>query len=111
MIIQAFAVAFTSENHLLGTACSTSLATANYFVGTALSATFRGQLANRAMISVEKGNARFKLNASAVATACGHILADGNYLILDDFNQMQGLRIFNEGATATTYVHITYFMG
>lgn len=104
MIIQFSANPYTSESQLLGTACATALATAAYFPSTGLAA-------NRALISVSAGDTRFKLNSSAPATACGHIFADGNYVILDDVAQMQKFRIFCMGATASAYMHVTYFMG
>ena len=78
--------------------------TARYFPSSGLAA-------SRALISVELGNARFKMNGSAPATSCGHIFAAGNYLILDDVAQMQKFQVYNEGAIATTYMHVTYFMG
>ena len=108
MIIQFAAVPYSSESQLLGTACATALLTANYLPTTGLA---KNIIATRALISVEKGNARYKMNGSAPATACGHIFADGNYLILDDVAQMKNFQIFNEGATASSYVHVTYFMG
>lgn len=111
MIIQAYAVPYTNEAALLGTGCAFALATGNYAVATTTTIIYHGQRANRALISVDKANARFKLQSSAPATACGHLFADGNYLILDDVAQMQGFRLFNEGATASCYVHVTYFAG
>lgn len=108
MIIQFAASPYTSESQLLGTNCATALLTNHYFASAGIS---KGIIANRAMISVEQGNARFKLNGSAPATLCGHLLADGNYLVLDDVSQMKNLQIFNEGATASSYVHVSYFVG
>lgn len=111
MILQGYAVPFTNEAALLGTGCAFALATGNYAVSSSTTIIYQGQKANRALISISGANARFKLQSSAPATACGHIFADGNYLILDDAAQMQGFRLFNEGATASCYVHVTYFAG
>ena len=108
MIIQFAAVPYTSESWVLGTGCATTLATANYLPTTGVA---KNLPADRAMISLEAANARFRLVSASPATACGHIFLANDYLLLDDVAQMKGLSIFNEGATATAYVHVTYFMG
>ena len=107
-IIQCYLVPYTSEYAKIGTAQTMALSTALYAPQTGYA---RGQLANQAFISVEFGNVRYRLLNTAPATACGHVLAALDYLSLDDVNQMQNIRFFNEGATATAYVHVTYFAG
>ena len=106
-IINMAAQPYTSESFMVGTASVVALTKGLFAPSSGVCRSY----ADRAMVSVEAGNARFKMNGSSPATACGHLLADGNYLILDDPSQMRNLKIYNEGATASAYVHVTYFGG
>lgn len=108
MIIQFSAVPYTSEYFLASTGSVYALTTGCYFPQAGIG---RNMAANRAAISVENANMRYKMNGSAPATSCGHLLVDGSYMTLDDVSQMINLRMMNESGIATAYIHITYFEG
>ena len=108
MNITFASVPYTSESWVLGTACATALATANYFPQTGIA---RGQVAESMYLSLEGANIRFKLNGSAPATSCGHILLAGESATFEDVALIKNFQCLNEGGTATAYVHITYFGG
>ncbi len=111
-IINMAAQPYTSEYFLIGTGCAVALTTGLYAPSSGVCRSY----ADRAFISIDlrapkSGDCRYKMNGSAPATACGHSVLAGDYLILDDPSQMKNLQIFNEGNTATAYVHVTYFGG
>ena len=108
MNITFASVPYTSESWVLGTACATALATANYFPQTGAA----GRLgANGAFISLEGANLRYKMNGSAPATSCGHLFLANGSISFDDVSILRNLRVLNEAGSATAYVHITYFGG
>lgn len=108
MIIQISAVPYTSEYFLASTGSLYALTTGCYFPTAGIA---NHMQANMAYVSVENANIRFKINGSAPATACGHLILDGNYIIMDDVSQMKNFSMMNEAGSATAYVHVTYFEG
>lgn len=110
-IINMAAQPYTSENILLGTGCAWSLTTGLFAPSSGVCQSY----ADRALVSldaqIKTGNARFKMNGSTPATSCGHFFGAGDYLVLDDPSQMKNIVFFNEGNTATVYIHVTYFGG
>lgn len=109
MIIQLAAQPYTSENFTVATGSTVTLTTGLYFPSSGVCRS----MANRAFISMEKGSIRYKMNGDAPATGCGHLFVAGDYLVLDDVAQMQGLKMKNEGQTAasTARIYVTYFGG
>lgn len=107
-LIEFAAVPYTAEYFLATTSVVFALTTGNYFPSTGVC---RSSMADRAFISVETANMRYKINGSAPATACGHLLVAGDYLVLDDPAQIANFQMLNEAGTATAYVYVTYFGG
>ena len=108
MNITFASIPYTSESWTLGTACATSLATANYFPQTGVA---RGFIAQDIYLSLEGANIRYKMNGSAPATSCGHLWVAGDSIQFGDAAIAKNLQFLNEGGSATAYVHITYFGG
>ncbi|MDC1444456.1 hypothetical protein N8192_00300 [bacterium] len=108
MNITFASVPYTSESWLLGTACATALATANYFPQSGVEA---HQVAQSVFLTLENANLRYKMNGSAPATSCGHIWIAGDSLQFEDVAIARNLQLLNESGLATAYVHITYFGG
>lgn len=106
-IINLAAQPFTAEYFQASTGSLYALSTGNYFPQTGVS---KGNMADRALISIETSTIYWKVNGSSPATACGHFLIAGDFLELDDPAQMLNFKFMNNG-TATAYVHVTYFGG
>lgn len=109
MILEFSAVPYTSEYFLAGTGSLCALTTANYFPSVGLG---RNMAATRAFLSLDPAaNVRFKMNGSAPAANCGHIFAGGDYITLDDISQIKNFQFMPASASATAYLHVTYFEG
>jgi hypothetical protein len=108
MNITFAAIPYTSESWVLGTACATALATANYFPQTGVA---RGFVAQDIYLTLEGANIRYKMNGSAPATSCGHLWLAGGSLQFVDVAIARNMQMLNEAGSATAYVHVTYFGG
>jgi len=96
---------YTSETIVVGVgSAAVGFATTNVHPSTGL---FRGQRARVAYVGNETTSVRFHVTGTVPAAACGMILADGAYLMLDSPTAVENFLTVCTGGTATLY--ITYF--
>ncbi len=112
-IIHFNADPYTAEQIAVSTN-AVGLTTGNYLPATGLG---RGQGPVMAFVTCEAatamtatGDVRFHMANKTPATACGHILYNGDSLVLDGLAQMQYFKAINTSAMTSTLI-VTYFIG
>lgn len=98
----------TSENVVLTNSVYKALTTACYNIASSVAAVGRGQQSTYVLLTLEGDQARFKINGSAPAAACGHTWIAGDIITLDSVGAIRNFKAILSAAGTATIV-ATYF--